>query len=186
MGCDVALVALLIFCPDFNPRTPCEVRRRDPYPENRGGGISIHAPHTGRDSVTYQKTPAQGYFNPRAPCGARRPGSGSPVWEGPISIHAPLAGRDHVGRNCRHRGRISIHAPLAGRDCGLFWRLAPLLNFNPRTPCRVRPGLRKLCAIDCNISIHAPLAGCDASCLMLPSVFLYFNPRTPCGVRLTM
>ena len=49
MGCDVALVALLIFCPDFNPRAPCGVRRRDPYPENRGGGISIHAPLAGRD-----------------------------------------------------------------------------------------------------------------------------------------
>ena len=79
--------------------------------------------------------------------------------------------------------RISIHAPLAGCDIVLSARLCVMLNFNPRTPCGVRPihvlsfgkfvpfqsthPLRGATArqvfhdLMLCISIHAPLAGCD-------------------------
>ena len=62
--------------------------------------------------------------------------------------------------NDYRRVLISIHAPLAGCDAGCVHM--PMLNpnFNPRTPCGVRP----------TISIIA-------------SVAADFNPRTPCGVR---
>ena len=78
-------------------------------------------------------------------------------------------------------------------------------NFNPRTPCGVRPRpiwigcwpkhisihaplagcdiqmcLRET---DSRISIHAPLAGCDTSAPGAPGHATHFNPRTPCGVR---
>ena len=36
-------------------------------------------------------------------------------------------------------------------------------DFNPRTPCGVRPGRYAGICRDCIISIHAPLAGCDLS-----------------------
>ena len=80
---------------DFNPRAPYGARRRPPYWQLPRPGISIHAPHTGRDEIStavseaiteFQSTrpirgattPQQrhlscwGYFNPRAPYGARR------------------------------------------------------------------------------------------------------------------
>ena len=80
-------------------------------------------------------------------------------------------------------------------------------NFNPRTPCGVRP-IRGDCPVFHNfisihaplagcdvfhrrrgaqkaISIHAPLAGCDRASPPRPSGRKYFNPRTPCGVRRT-
>ena len=80
---------------------------------------------------------------------------------------------------------ISIHAPLAGCDHPARYKTPCTANFNPRTPCGVRPmpfpgrltnsrfqsthPLRGATA-DCQlteafdgISIHAPLAGCDPS-----------------------
>ena len=41
------------------------------------------------------------------------------------------------------------------------------LNFNPRTPCGVRPDQTRLRLPRCSISIHAPRVGCD--CLFYPS-----------------
>ena len=101
---------------------------------------------------------------------------------------------------------ISIHAPHAGCDTTGYVDVLPLVDFNPRTPCGVRPlpsadKLRKI-----SISIHAPHAGCDPSTLtttmtefifqsthpmrgatLIMGIFYhpdyYFNPRTPCGVR---
>ena len=56
-------------------------------------------------------------------------------------------------------------------------------NFNPRTPCGVRPcAITHLpfCAL---ISIHAPHAGCDRNLPNQGRGHRDFNPRTPCGVR---
>ncbi len=80
----------------------------------------------------------------------------------PISIHAPLAGCDfNLVTDC-HSFFISIHAPLAG--CDQYTRdFSPMQgDFNPRTPCGVRPG--------------RPPSGQRSR--------WYFNPRTPYGVRL--
>ena len=57
---------------------------------------------------------------------------------------------------------ISIHAPLAGCDSCIY-AINPDLppNFNPRTPCGVRPGAGEVEKRLLGISIHAPLAGCD-------------------------
>ena len=103
------------------------------------GGVSIHAPHAGRDRRVLRGSSRQRRFNPRAPCGARlnlhlprcfackfqstRPMRGATVrvrdcrlLDG-VSIHAPHAGRDvaTLGEIIR-QGRVSIHAPHAGRD----------------------------------------------------------------------
>ena len=78
-------------------------------------------------------------------------------------------------------------------------------NFNPRTPCGVRPdnitpstvsiwfqsthpmrGATKAiqsATVASSISIHAPHAGCDGQLLFHFAIVWYFNPRTPCGVR---
>ena len=57
---------------------------------------------------------------------------------------------------------ISIHAPLAGCDRAPHRGGGTFSNFNPRTPCGVRPA--------------TPMFSAPA---------WDFNPRTPCGVRLT-
>ena len=101
--------------------------------------------------------------------------------------------------------KISIHAPLAGCDPGVHRMAARPENFNPRTPCGVRPlqdvpvyaanvfqsthplrgatkRLQNL-ASAWQISIHAPLAGCDVIAAKNTHNITNFNPRTPCGVR---
>ena len=70
-GCDRVLPEFREKKHDFNPRTPCGVRRvnRPPcYPRQN--------------------------FNPRTPCGARRGKFAKNRRNFAISIHAPLAGRD--------------------------------------------------------------------------------------------
>ena len=163
MGCDVALVALLIFCPDFNPRTPCGVRRRDPYPENRGGGISIHAPLAGRDSGDPTHRSAPPYFNPRTPCGVRR-GYQDQITAALVfqSTH-PLRGATTGSFLIPRRSRFQSTRPMRGATIMSARAGLPSLNFNPRAPCGARrPGGRGRTGKPC-ISIHAPLAGCDTS-----------------------
>ena len=102
-----------------------------------------------------------------------------------ISIHAPLAGCDAArpARCTRLRAFqsthplrgatlipsnsaaffcISIHAPLAGCDSSYLAVSLWMADFNPRTPCGVRPCPR--------YPARQPTPG-------------DFNPRTPCGVR---
>ena len=80
--------------------------------------ISIHAPHTGRDLLQSGRNRAEKDFNPRAPYGARRLlGLAVPLGIC-ISIHAPHTGRDAAHRIfCIGNRAISIHAPHTGRDC---------------------------------------------------------------------
>ena len=226
-GCDFQQNSVACFLVDFNPRTPCGVRRNFAYV-------------AGEDSD----------FNPRTPCGVRR--QVRPIWLSQlqfqsthpvrgatrktrqanrperfqsthpvrgatpsvmpdafihvISIHAPRAGCDHPRQRKRRRCDISIHAPRAGCDVGAdqqrvvvgqfqsthpvrgatvsdsIARLDPT-DFNPRTPCGVRPDVAVKLTIPSAISIHAPRAGCDHLPPRIMPRLANFNPRTPCGVR---
>ena len=168
----------------FNPRTPCGVR---PSP-------SVHRPLC----FLFQSThPLRGATEL---CGI------APQVEIQISIHAPLAGCDrHIFSGCARNGRFQSTHPLRGATPPRSRGFPGYKNFNPRTPCGVRPshrrdnalhgyfnprtpcGVRLLVAYmvaSYGISIHAPLAGCD--CCAPRSPYAHhadFNPRTPCGVR---
>ena len=145
---------------DFNPRTPCGVR-----PNTEMGGRRLYN------------------FNPRTPCGVRLIGNGEGSSLRSISIHAPLAGCDlSAARLAGYSAHFNPRTPCGVRlTYGLFCGLE--INFNPRTPCGVRLGLRRLKPTEVDISIHAPLAGCDRSSSRYHARRRHFNPRTPCGVR---
>ena len=96
----------------------------------------------------------------------------------------PLRGATHVIQLPGNGRAISIHAPLAGCDTGREPVEISLQDFNPRTPCGVRPLAIATVPFSSLISIHAPLAGCDNCRCRGISVPRDFNPRTPCGVRL--
>ena len=67
----------------------------------------------------------------------------------------------------------------SGRGTG-----SPYHDFNPRTPCGVRPGRTVTVSGFVLFQSTHPLRGATGS---LHPVYLYtydFNPRTPCGVRL--
>ena len=138
-GCDAGRGRFCRRREDFNPRTPCGVRQFCQCRQRVYVSISIHAPLAGCDDGDFRV----GFF-----------------LDG-ISIHAPLAGCDECDSQQRYeRLQISIHAPLAGCDGCNADNQTNCANFNPRTPCGVRPR-RRACAHTC----------------------ANFNPRTPCGVR---
>ena len=124
---------------NFNPRTPCGVRQewkakvslmnefQSTHPM-RGATylrdslylnlrISIHAPHAGCDAEKISPYTYQVKFQSTHPMRGATRRVRVPVCIELISIHAPHAGCDSRGNlHCRHQE-----------------------NFNPRTPCGVRP-----------------------------------------------
>ena len=170
--------------------------------------ISIHAPHTGRDTapivILYQHREFQstrpirgataerfGYtaricnFNPRAPYGARR------TWRIPLpsgcrhfNPRAPYGAR-LFRRQRRGAGgdRISIHAPHTGRDWASISSIFCLGGFQSTRPIRGATQARDLADDAGAISIHAPHTGRDPRSRSSATSLSNFNPRAPYGAR---
>ena len=171
---------------NFNPRTPCGVRRpqiehilltirfQSTHPlrgatraAQQGSGkkqISIHAPLAGCDLFPFTLLFVPGNFNPRTPCGVRRGKTQMGLEAVAFQSTHPLRGATFAFCSFLYCLGISIHAPLAGCDI-----IAPYVS-----------------AYGDDISIHAPLAGCDDPLQRYVLFVSYFNPRTPCGVRLNV
>ena len=159
-GCDRAWSATSKHHQDFNPRTPCGVRRGGSIAHQVIKDFNPRTPCGVRQSQFVYRTNKL-HFNPRTPCGVRhRVFSKYTVFLAFQPTH-PLRGATAHQSGGFYPVPISTHAPLAGCD-----RPSPLsepahsTNFNPRTPCGVRPGG----------TFYALYVR-------------YFNPRTPCGVR---
>ena len=182
-GCDVCPYCGKRVRPNFNPRTPCGVRRH------------AYASTVSGDSD----------FNPRTPCGVRRARRGKTSKRSGFQSTHPMRGATGDRRAYQRYASISIHAPHAGCDSVRSINLSKISYFNPRTPCGVRP-FRLSRWISCRtfqsthpmrgatfkqtpaktrakISIHAPHAGCDKDHGRGGRRGRDFNPRTPCGVR---
>ena len=189
----------------FNPRTPCGVRLY--CTEFYHGQYAFQSTHPLRGATlrkSLRKTRKLLFQSTHPLRGATRH-CVRPRVHRRISIHAPLAGCDPASPWGSLSSFISIHAPLAGCDRRNGGLQCKRRNFNPRTPCGVRPACltypispkdisihAPLAGCDAaakgyteamGISIHAPLAGCDGRSWRAPLVVDYFNPRTPCGVR---
>ena len=170
---------------DFNPRTPCGVRRvievfpppctvfQSTHPvwgatqgsccSYEPGFISIHAPRVGCDADLKSIHGLRTYFNPRTPCGVRlRPTEQIYLTSNAISIHAPRVGCDSLtgASNGAHPLFQSTHpvwgaTSLTGASNGAH----PLFQ-----------------------STH-PVWGATGQQSRYILASRYFNPRTPCGVR---
>ena len=101
--------------------------------------ISIHAPHAGCDRCARSGSKQRFLFQSTHPMRGATAANFAILSKPSISIHAP-----HAGCDMRKRGTFDYRK-----------------NFNPRTPCGVRPKVRGG-------------AGHRGT---------HFNPRTPCGVR---
>ena len=114
-GCDASLIAKSSSLANFNPRTPCGVRRN--FCDRFIGSFN---------------------FNPRTPCGVRQYLQRPERFRGKISIHAPLAGCDKWQRKAKTEGRdFNPRTPCGVRPCKETCQ-HPFYHFNPRTPCGVR------------------------------------------------
>ena len=163
VGCDTIRRVYRFLKPDFNPRTPCGVRRGQAGAGKADQHISIHAPRVGCDTVAGYVFGRYRNFNPRTPCGVRRtdslPVSGQQIFQ---STH-PVWGATWTDS-----------LPVSGQQ--IFQSTHPV--WGATSPVSAPSNL-------IIISIHAPRVGCDL-CESKSSVLLSvnFNPRTPCGVRL--
>ena len=127
-------------------------------------GISIHAPHAGRDG------------DPR----------GSRLQARRISIHAPHAGRD--GSKRRYFASESLFQstrPMRGATLALGFTSRQALLFQSTRPMRGATVIVGAAAPTFFISIHAPHAGRDDWSQARHLYQYHFNPRAPCGARLT-
>ena len=78
-----------------------------------------------------------------------------------ISIHAPRAGCDQIIFKGMDKPAFQSTHPVRGATDELLEENNGLTNFNPRTPCGVRPEEHGFNGLHLAISIHAPRAGCD-------------------------
>ena len=159
-GCDNTSGPASAPSTNFNPRTPCGVRRwlcrvalgrlrfQSTHPVR---GATTITGSTGRPLVFQSTHPVRGAtsnaqvdtgltidFNPRTPCGVRLP---------------PLYGSAALPH-------FNPRTPCGVRHVAAAWARGRPTYFNPRTPCGVRPAA-------------PPGRRADTD----------FNPRTPCGVR---
>ena len=112
-----------------------------------------------------------------APCGGH-------VHPGAISIHAPRVGCDYAFGAAPIQEELfqSTH-PVWGATSSAGRGHHRLLDFNPRTPCGVRPGVQAAEAISRVFQSTHPVWGATGGPFQCPPPYGYFNPRTPCGVR---
>ena len=186
-GATASSVTAVLVTGNFNPRTPCGVRR--PRRSRLAADAAFQSTHPvrGATSRLVQLCRTAYHFNPRTPCGVR-----------------PRARAYACARNTNFNPRTPCGVR---RPFDSAYALCDI-DFNPRTPCGVRPSARKLilcswkyfnprtpCGVRLaqmiklygltNISIHAPRAGCDNAAAINAAEESDFNPRTPCGVRRT-
>ena len=125
---------------NFNPRTPCGVRLHCVKSGLLLSRISIHAPRVGCDRGGYRLPGICTDFNPRTPCGVRLLEVIGRTERTNISIHAPRVGCDlPVSGTYKNEHRFQSTHPVWGAtvaDRHVFGRAD---DFNPRTPCGVRP-----------------------------------------------
>ena len=145
---------------DFNPRTPCGVRR---YSHFRNlSGVQFQSTHPLRGATfSLRSFPTFFPFQSTHPLRGATYGSRAAFPEAPISIHAPLAGCDAASTACSAGGT----------------------HFNPRTPCGVRPARSSRSCTSLTFQSTHPLRGATRGRGRGALVPRDFNPRTPCGVR---
>ena len=167
----------------FNPYTPRMVRRK------RGNTLMI--------PTLFQSTP---------PRGVRRVDRALFCRFRVISIHAPHAGCDALsGKTNWWEAPFQSTHPMRGATKNRVRVMRGGFNFNPRTPCGVRPihvdeqpheqqfqsthpmrSATRICLWMLLLvlfqSTH-PMRGATTLMAILKLLTLHFNPRTPCGVR---
>ena len=129
-------------CPDhrFQSTHPLRGATAHTPPIRRPYYISIHAPLAGCDARRAAAACRLDHFNPRTPCGVRLPGRGAVRARRRFQSTHPLRGATMPAVTEAIGALISIHAPLAGCDARGFGHHEAVHDFNPRTPCGVRPG----------------------------------------------
>ena len=171
----------------------------------RCGQISIHAPRTGSDFISFSSHLREGYFNPRSPHGERRrarlnPRLSSPFQStlpargatslgqigaqgGEISIHAPRTGSDEHGHKTADGQPISIHAPRTGSDAHAPPSAPAGYPFQSTLPARGATAMCAMLQVPPLFQSTLPARGATWTCCRSSAAQTHFNPRSPHGER---
>ena len=122
----------------FNPRAPCGARLERAREKVLADGISIHAPHAGRDQDGAGGERCPEDFNPRAPCGARRSSPATRTGTAHFNPRAPCGARRCSSGIFLIRELFQSTRPMRGATSRSFRRKDRALYFNPRAPCGAR------------------------------------------------
>ena len=144
--------------------------------------ISIHAPRTECDLICatialvprrFQSTHPMWSATPLIICWAvtGKFQSTHPMWSATALAVLRVA-----------EGQISIHAPHVECDATNRRTQKTEADFNPRTPCGVRPRCQDILFCLSFQPTH-PIRSATGRIQGFSSRFACFNPRTPCGVR---
>ena len=97
-----------------------------------------------------------------------------------ISIHAPHAGCDSYEQIAKtYSVAFQSTHPMRGATRDVVRLIKKQNDFNPRTPCGVRPAARKKAEARYFISIHAPHAGCDEAAERFRTAWEQFQSTHP-------
>ena len=126
--------------PGISIHAPHAGRDREGLLLIRHVGISIHAPHAGRDQTRLTVWLWDPNFNPRAPCGARPFFNFTPIfWHCHFNPRAPCGARPPETPGRFTRMKFQSTRPMRGATSSELWRGCTSSNFNPRAPCGARP-----------------------------------------------
>ena len=132
-------ISQVMFSPRFQSTHPLRGATEVERLYKAGLYISIHAPLAGCDDLRAKREAEKLNFNPRTPCGVRRHNSRYIDSYFEFQSTHPLRGATIGIYLMAQALEISIHAPLAGCDRRCAICASKTKNFNPRTPCGVRP-----------------------------------------------
>ena len=145
---------------DFNPRTPCGVRRRLQISQclflnfnpRTPCGVRLSSLTQPSETKLFQSThPMRGAtagspsprcslsdFNPRTPCGVRPGALHKELRVETFQSTHPMRGATQWEQNLAQLAEFQSTHPMRGATACPLWTLAQPQNFNPRTPCGVR------------------------------------------------
>ena len=166
-GCDGGNKIIAAADLNFNPRTPCGVRRAKMGTFTENFRISIHAPLAGCDAAPFLLSCHHIHFNPRTPCGVRHRTRDWHAELDDFNPRTPCGVRHRRKRGCPEPERFQSTHPLRGATNSQLCEQRHEPYFNPRTPCGVRPSKDGIPSAFRGFQSTHPLRGATA----LPSFF---------------
>ena len=166
---------------DFNPRAPCGARRPQRGIASPPAGISIHAPHTGRDYDIQFGPRGAVVFQSTRPIRGATPTARKACIK-PLSFQStrPIRGATgHADCGRTHQAPISIHAPHTGRDERLAMLITGIGQFQSTRPIRGATSCRYASLMPTVFQSTRPIRGATLSSAPIAVTSVVFQSTRP-------
>ena len=169
---------------NFNPRTPCGVRRVQVGHIIQATVISIHAPRVGCDSVPTSVSSANRRFQSTHPVWGATPRPGRRIYTSSFqSTHPVWGATSRSVLRISWPPRFQSTHPVWGATASASCSICPLSLFQSTHPVWGATFLHTVNTAYQKFQSTHPVWGATSRWRRRPRPGRYFNPRTPCGVR---